>query len=156
MHARRTHTVFRVSLIVGLSLVATGCCSAVSRYMQNAKRAEAMAATAAIGRGIIACAAETKALPPTSTKVPAALSDVSGKKYQSSAADWSSPTWTCAKFSMSEPSYFQYHWELTSPTKGTVKAEGDLTGSGSVDNAVEVDVTCSEPGVCTLGAPREL
>jgi type IV pilus assembly protein PilA len=63
-----------------------------------------------------------------------------GAKYQSSPAEWTTPAvddlpagWTCLKFSMRDPQYFQYNYTLTGngPDEGdsfTAWAHGDLNG----------------------------
>jgi type IV pilus assembly protein PilA len=71
--------------------------------------------------------------------VPAALSSVQGKKYQSSPAQWntgsSNAGWTCLKFSMQDPQYYMYSY-TSSGTTGvagdtfTTQAQGDLNGDG--------------------------
>jgi type IV pilus assembly protein PilA len=68
--------------------------------------------------------------------VPSTLDPVKGKKYQSSAADWSAGDaktgWQCLKFSLQDPQYFQYSYTATTGTAGefTAKANGDLNADG--------------------------
>jgi hypothetical protein len=120
----------------------------VRRYMAQAKRAEAVSALGVWGDGLVRCSAQTGRLPGSTLLVPPDLSSVSGKKYQSSAADWAEPAHACAKFSMTTPQYFQYSWELRSPTEGVLHARADLDGNGEADEGVDLPVTCAA-GVCS-------
>jgi type II secretory pathway pseudopilin PulG len=156
---------FIILVIIGvigflaIAMVGIGAVLAVygtRRYIADAKRAEGRMGVATMARGMIACAAHEGAkgpagLPPSSHKVPASMADVSGKKYQSTATDWTGdPAFACAHFEVSTPQYFQYEWDLVSPMKGIAKASADLDGDGTVEVTVESDVTCSAPGVCTV------
>ena len=55
-------------------------------------------------------------------------------KYQSTVADWSSGDattgWSCLKYGMSAPQYFQYRYERPTATRFDVLAHGDLNGDG--------------------------
>lgn len=119
----------------------------VRKYMQNAKRAEATFALGTWSKGLLACA-EKDGLPLSSPAVPAALSSVSGMKYQSVAAEWSDPAFSCAGFAMTTPQYFQYQWLQRSPSEGDMVALADLNGDGSPEERVEVHIACSS-GSCT-------
>ena len=152
-------------VFVGGILAALGVYGA-RRYLANAKAAEGKNAVAMIARGVVSCAAREDAihgavgprgLPPSSHKVPASLAQVSGKKYMSTASDWTGdPAFACAAFEMSTPQYFQYQWELTKPGKeGVVHAVADLDGDGSPDILLDVVVTCSAPGDCSVGPLSE-
>jgi len=75
----------------------------------------------------------------TKPNVPAAVTSVAGKKYQSAAADWNSDQgtpgmgWSCLRFSMSDPQYYQYGYTGTAGAAGTFTAQavGDLDGNGT-------------------------
>lgn len=143
--------------------------SGMQRYMSATKTAEAKSSVGALARGIVACAerevmgaggeSAQKGLPPTSAKVPASLAAVKGTKYASSPSDWSGEAFTCARFMMGTPQYFQYQWVLTSPgAQGTVRAEGDLDGDGDAEITIEMDVSCSSVAgsiTCSPGPMRE-
>jgi hypothetical protein len=127
--------------------VAIGIFSAVAifglrKYMLHAKRAEATSALTTWGGGLIACAMRD-GLPLTSPAVPASLTQVSGKKYQSAASEWSDPAFSCAGFSLSTPQYFQYQWVQLSPAEGDLIALGDLDGDGSAEERLSVHIACS-------------
>jgi hypothetical protein len=92
-------------------------------------------------------------LPLTSPAVPASLTSVSGKKYQSAAGEWSDPAFVCAGFSMNDPQYFQYQWQQASPAEGSLIALADFDGDGDPEQHVEVHIICNN-GRCTASAPR--
>lgn len=119
----------------------------VRKYIMNAKRAEAANALGYWAKGMVTCG-EKDGLPLTSPPVPASLTAVAGKKYQSAMGEWSDPAFVCAGFSMNDPQYFQYQWVQASPSAGNLIAQADLNGDGVVDARVEVRVLCSA-GRCT-------
>jgi type IV pilus assembly protein PilA len=134
------------------------------QYLASAKTAEGKNTIGAIARGMTMCmereepapSGKPRELPASSPPVPASLSAVQGKKYQSTASDWATPAFTCAKFSMSEPQYFQYEWEKVSAMKGIVHARGDLDGDGKVDVDLALEVTCTAAGGCSHGTLVEV
>jgi type IV pilus assembly protein PilA len=119
----------------------------VRKYIMNAKRAEATHVLTSWSKGMVACG-EKAGLPGTSPQVPASLADVAGMKYQSVAAEWSDPAFACAGLAMSDPQYFQYQWVQTAASEGSLLAQADLDGDGSVDQRVEVRISCTA-GRCT-------
>jgi hypothetical protein len=130
----------------------------VKKYVTNAKGAEAVGNVQRLASGIARCANEVepgttrpRGLPESSARVPASLAAVSGTKYQSTSGEWSGAL-ACAGFAVTGPQYFQYRWELRSPTHGVATAVADLDGDGSVDNTAEQPVTCTPGGTCTVGA----
>lgn len=140
---------------VGLALLVSGCCG-VSKYLEQSKKAEGKTGIASMASGVVACAALSGGkLPATSAMVPAALSQVSGKKYASSAKDWEDPAFKCMKFSMSAPQYYQYQWILKSPTAGIARAVADLDGDGKPDSTLEMDVSCPASGCTVSPSMRE-
>jgi hypothetical protein len=154
--------------IAGIGVVAWLGLSSARTYMTEAKAVEGKMNVAALARGMAECAEQDVAaadpamiakggLPPTSAKVPA--SSQAGKKYMSTPTDWSDAAFTCAKFSVTEPQYFQYQWILVTPgRKGTARAESDLDGDGATDVVLEQDVECSGSGeavTCTVGQLRD-
>lgn len=131
----------------------------VSKYMTNAKTAEARNALGMIGKAAVggyeqerataalltpgvAGSAVNHALCMSAQPVPGALTAVSNQKYQSITTDWF-PTgerahigWTCLKFSITEPQYFQYGYQSDSAANavGTgfvAWAESNLSGTGN-------------------------
>lgn len=122
----------------------------VRKYMVNAKRAEATNTLTHWSKGMVACG-EKDGLPATSRQVPESLSAVSGRKYQSVAAEWSDAAFVCGGLAMSDPQYFQYQWVQASPSEGSLVALADLNGDGSPDERVEIRISCSA-GRCTASA----
>jgi hypothetical protein len=65
----------------------------------------------------------------SATAVPAALTSVAGKKYQSSPSEWKAATndqflgWNCVKFSMSDPQYYRYNYTTTATDAATAGAD---------------------------------
>jgi hypothetical protein len=137
-------------LFVVLSIAAPLAIYGVRKYMVNAKRAEATAVLAAWGDGLVRCG-EADKLPPSSSPVPASFAAVAAKKYQSAPTEWSEPAHTCARFSMSDPQYFQYTWELTAPGAGTLHARADFNGDGAADASLDMQVLC-DAGKCQRAA----
>ena len=152
-------------LVVGLPILVAifGVVAAVGiygvrKYIFNAKAAEGRNAVAFMARDAITCSERgimsgalegepgpaLVTLPPTTTPVPSALADVSGKKYLSTASDWTGPGWDCIGFNFASPQYFQYQWERLSPTRGVAKAQADLNGDGVAEVRFELPVECSD------------
>ena len=127
----------------------------VRKYMVNAKEAEAQSALIAWGDGLAQCGEKEGRLPQSALPVPGSPLQVMGKKYQSTASEWSEPAHTCAGFSLSTPQYFQYGWEQRSESLGVARATADLTGDGAADSEFELDVTCSA-GRCGRGVPLKV
>jgi hypothetical protein len=140
-------------LVAALGVMSALAVYGVRKYVVNAKQAEARTALTSWANGLASCGQRDGHLPPTSTPVPASLSDVSAKKWQSAPAEWSAPAYSCAGFSLTEPQYFQYQWEQRSPNEGTARAVGDFNGDGMMDAMLSVGVTCSG-GACRAGSVR--
>lgn len=140
-------------LLLVLAVLAPLALYGVRKYMTNAKRAEGTAALVAWGDGLVRCG-ESDKLPPSSTPVPSNFSAVAGKKYQSAPTEWSELGHTCARFSMTGPQYFQYVWELTSATAGTLHARADFDGDGLDDASLTLQVRCDN-GKCQHEAPTD-
>lgn len=75
-----------------------------------------------------------------SATVPAAITSVQGKKYQSTPAEWNVEAtvlqkgWACLKFSLSDPQYYMYWYggpNFTGTTAFIGQAWGDLDGNGT-------------------------
>jgi hypothetical protein len=130
----------------------------VRKYTTSAKSAEATGNVQRLAAGIARCSgerdpatAQPRGLPASSHGVPASLASVSGAKYQSTSAEWSG-AFACAGFQVVGPQYFQYRWELRTPTSGVAVGVADLDGDRSVDVTAEQPVTCTAGGTCAVGA----
>lgn len=125
----------------------------VRKYTFRAKQDEALKALPVFAAAVAKCADAHGGLPRTSTPVPASLADVSGKKYQSAANEWSlDPTLSCSGFSMSGAQYFQYQWVLETPTSGAVQATADLDGDGAIESQFRLGVGCVQNRCAAVAA----
>lgn len=135
-----------ILVVVGVLIAIVGILAVLSiygtrKYIANAKTAEARNALGAIARDAASAyeesgtdASSRHLCASSSSPVPAIGSAISGKKYQSSTADWQKDAarnagFACLKFEMSAPQYFQYQYTATA-TGFTVTAHGDLNGNG--------------------------
>src|SRR5262245_52282902 len=98
-----------VGIVMVVALVAGVGLFARERYLMDAKKSEGKATVGTIARGIVYCmdreessemgeAKAPKELPPSSPAVPASVPK--GVKYMSAPSDWTSPAFTCARFTM--------------------------------------------------------
>jgi type II secretory pathway pseudopilin PulG len=128
----------------------------VRKYIANSKSSEARNALGRMANGAVIAYEDEKMANPvmpqgTSTgltrtlcataslTVPAAASFIQGRKYQSSATDWSTDAvggsgFSCLHFTIDEPQYYLYGY-TTSGTSAvgdsfTATAHGDLNGDG--------------------------
>ena len=149
-----------VAAIAALAVPAIGIMSVlaiygVRRYLVQAKSAEGRSGVTSLAMGVARCAEAGGKLPPTSHRVPASLSSVSGVKYVAASSEWSGdPAFSCAGFSMSTPQYFQYQWEKLSETTGVARAIADLDGDGTADASFEAEVVCAPGGACHASPPK--
>lgn len=143
----------------------------VRKYVANAKTAEARNAVGQIAKD--ATAAYTREgmdptiLPlgtgtgvvnvmcDTAAPVPSNISLVRGRKYQSSLTEWNTGDaltgWTCLRFSMQDPQYYQYGYEATGSRTDAgdaffASAAGDLDGDGSTSKFVLEGRLLADPG----------
>ncbi|HEY6723177.1 MAG TPA: fimbiral protein pilA, partial [Polyangiaceae bacterium] len=129
-----------------IGLLAALAIYGVRRYMTNSKTAEARQALGAISKGaraafdgevfektdIIPAGDSVKgaggALCPEAAPIPTAVP--AGEKYQSTDADWDDDAgWSCLKFSMSGPQYFQYDYSLDGEKGFNATAKSKLGGA---------------------------
>lgn len=120
----------------------------VRKYIANAKTTEARNSLGQISKDaaaafeketststIVAAGASSsmlRLLCPTTTIVPVAVP--AAAKYQSAKTDWTTAGWSCLKFSMEQPQYYQYQYVATNQTATagaySAEARGDLNGDG--------------------------
>lgn len=129
----------------------------MSRYLRNAKTAEARGSVGAMARGNIAyfnaeqgvttvltaggtAGVSQKICDTAGAQVPSSVP--AGKKYQSADSDWAADKATpgkgfaCLKFSIDQPQYYSYNYTAAGVGTGTGStfsafAYGDLNGDGN-------------------------
>lgn len=149
---------FPVWLIVLLSVLGVGlvlivvmvvlAIAGVRGYVSASKTAEATATVGLLSMDASAAYDEEQLGGPThrlcasaSRPVPASIAPVSGRKYMSSTTDWNTDPpdqgFSCLKFEMYAPQYYQYDYRRTGGATGAavgdgfeVEAKGDLDGDG--------------------------
>jgi hypothetical protein len=147
--------IFGFILLIGVPLAIFG----VRKYLIEAKTSEGRNVVTALAQGIARChsaeAAGRFTLPPSARPVPRDLASVQGMRYQSAPADWQDEAYSCARFQLTDPQYFQYQWVRTSPNHGIVRALADLNGDADPEIQLEAEVTCADGAACTVGQLRE-
>lgn len=151
IRSSRAFTLVELMIVVAIiGLLAALAIYGVRRYMTNSKTAEARQALGAISKGARA-AFEGEVWTSTAVLTPGGEPSTSSsgnlcpaakavpdfipksQKYQSTNADWDGDAgWSCLRFSMSGPQYFQY--EVTRPTDDDflALARADLGNDGEV------------------------
>ncbi len=126
-----------------------------TRFVANSQLQEGKSNVVYLGRAVAACAEKTGKIPPTSRTVPVDLSQVGGKTYASTDADWSDEAFACDGFRVRDPQRFQYQWERTSDHGGVARARADFNGDGVVEATFEQELSCEPKNGkmrCTPGA----
>lgn len=114
------------------------------RFVANSQLQDGKSNVIYLARAISACAEKTGQLPPTSHSVPVDLSQVGGKTYKSTDADWSDVAFACDGFRIRTPQRFQYQWEKTGQATGVARARADFNGDGVVEATYEQELVCAE------------
>jgi type IV pilus assembly protein PilA len=165
-------------VVVIIGILASLAIYGVQKYVTSAKTGEVKTNVGAIAKGAIAAyEGETMAgtmlpvggtvgsarrLCASAVAVPVALASVAGQKFQSGEAAWAqgdqTTGWTCLKFSLRGPQYYQYDYQATvanpvSPSAGdtfSAIANGDLDADGVASNFVRQGLVVSDAGNLTL------
>jgi type IV pilus assembly protein PilA len=153
--AKEGFTLVELMIVVAIvGVLAVLAVYGVRKYLANAKTAEARNSLGQLAKDAASAVEREKGttaiLAPTtvstlmrsfcdsSTLVPAVAS-VSGQKYQSAKADWTTGSatqgWQCLKFSLEEPQYYAYTYAATGTSANSggfnAQAFGDLNGDGN-------------------------
>jgi len=176
--SKRGFTLVELMIVVAIiGVLAALAIYGVRKYLANAKTAEARLGLGRLAKdGQLAYEKETVSigvvkltqtadighrLCSDAAPVPFDLTKIANKKYQSTPGDWASPVaaplipggWNCLRFTISDPQYFQYEYDLVTgdATKAvepddqyTVHARGDLDGDGirshlSMDGRIQTE-----------------
>ena len=131
-----------VSIVVLFGITLAFRTLGFTRFVANSQLQEGKSNVVYMARGVMACAEKKGHLPDSSRTIPEDLTQVGGKPYASTDADWTDEAFACEGWRMRDAQRFQYQWLKTDDKSGKAIARADFNGDGIVEATYEQDVAC--------------